>query len=171
MRITDVTIRKVPNGGPCIGIATIVFDYCFSLRDVRLIDAGGRRLLAMPSRKATVRCASCGEKCSREACFCGKCGVKLPPPPASDLPAHVDIAHPMTRDMRDYLEKEVWLAYDHQGPRGENEQTKSSGSSARMPGIDTQPDTQHFQASGLPRLYAPGRFGERSGTPLKYRCG
>lgn len=51
MKITDVQIRKVLTEGKLKAYATVTFDECFVLHNVKLIEGGKGVFVAMPSRK------------------------------------------------------------------------------------------------------------------------
>jgi stage V sporulation protein G len=51
MQITGVRIRKVPVGGKLQAYATVTFDECFVVHNVRIIDGSAGLFIAMPSRR------------------------------------------------------------------------------------------------------------------------
>ncbi|HNV33961.1 MAG TPA: septation regulator SpoVG [Bacillota bacterium] len=52
MDITDVRVRKVVTNSRMKAIATITFDDCFVVRDIKVIDGQDGLFVAMPSRKS-----------------------------------------------------------------------------------------------------------------------
>ncbi len=52
MDITDVRVRKVVTNSRMKAIATITFDDCFVVRDIKVIDGQNGLFVAMPSRKS-----------------------------------------------------------------------------------------------------------------------
>lgn len=52
MDITDVRVRKVITNSRMKAIATITFDDCFVVRDIKVIDGQEGLFVAMPSRKS-----------------------------------------------------------------------------------------------------------------------
>jgi stage V sporulation protein G len=52
MDITDVRVRKVITTSRMKAIATITFDDCFVVRDIKVIDGQNGLFVAMPSRKS-----------------------------------------------------------------------------------------------------------------------
>ncbi len=52
MDITDVRVRKVVTSSRMKAIATITFDDCFVVRDIKVIDGQNGLFVAMPSRKS-----------------------------------------------------------------------------------------------------------------------
>ena len=51
MQITDVKIRKTFTEGPMQAVASVTLDGVFVVHDVKVIAAGDRRFIVMPSRK------------------------------------------------------------------------------------------------------------------------
>jgi stage V sporulation protein G len=52
MDITDVRVRKVITNSRMKAIATITFDDCFVVRDIKVIDGQNGLFVAMPTRKS-----------------------------------------------------------------------------------------------------------------------
>lgn len=52
MDITDVRVRKVITSSRMKAIATVTFDDCFVVRDIKVIDGQNGLFVAMPSRKS-----------------------------------------------------------------------------------------------------------------------
>ena len=51
MKITDIRIRKVFDNGPMKAVVSVTFDDQFAVHDIKVIDAGGKNFIVMPSRK------------------------------------------------------------------------------------------------------------------------
>ena len=51
MKITEVKIHPVENGGRLKAYASIVFDDCFIVRDVKIIEGPDGFFVSMPSKK------------------------------------------------------------------------------------------------------------------------
>ena len=52
MKITDVRVRIAKSeGGKLKGVATIIFDSCFAVHDIKIIEGANGPFIAMPSRK------------------------------------------------------------------------------------------------------------------------
>lgn len=51
MQITDVKIRKFFEEGPMKAVASVTFDNCLAVHDVKVIYARDRFFIVMPSRK------------------------------------------------------------------------------------------------------------------------
>jgi stage V sporulation protein G len=113
--------------------ATLTFDHCFVVRNIKIIDGKSGLFVAMPSHKPKVTCTRCQYKHDVGGRYCSQCGnallagvaerppgVARPGHPeaggrtgeAADNPAHRDIAHPITMEFRQYLQQKVLAAYD-----------------------------------------------------------
>ena len=51
MEITSVNIRKTFDNEPLKAVMSVTFDDCLAVHDVKIINAGGRYFVVMPSRK------------------------------------------------------------------------------------------------------------------------
>ena len=51
MQITDIKVRKFFDEGPMKAIASVTFDDCLAVHDVKVIYARERYFIVMPSRK------------------------------------------------------------------------------------------------------------------------
>ena len=51
MEITDVKIRKVFNGQPLRAVMSITLDNCVAVHDVKIVYAGDKYFVVMPSKK------------------------------------------------------------------------------------------------------------------------
>ncbi len=51
MEITDVRIRKMDNSGKMKAIASITFDDCFVVHDIKVVEGESGLFVAMPSKK------------------------------------------------------------------------------------------------------------------------
>jgi len=121
MDITEVRISLRPDGGSrkLKAYATVTFDSCFVVRDMRIIEGKKGLFVAMPSRKVRVACTSCGHRNPTRSRYCNECGsdissVATPVPEEGSEPEHRDVAHPIKQEMRSYLEREVLSAYDNE---------------------------------------------------------
>ena len=104
--------------------ATVTFDNAFVVRNIKVIQGTNGVFIAMPSRKVKQPCPKCNFKNEMRAKFCNQCGGQLP---VSSRPAvaepnaqaeHKDIAHPITQQFREYLQKKVLDAYDSEVKKG-----------------------------------------------------
>lgn len=104
MEITETRIKLMDadQGGNArlIGFASITIDDMFVVRDLKIIDGAKGIFVAMPSRKLTDRCHSCGTKNHLRARFCNQCGSRLDENRAlrdveGHAKLHADVAHPI----------------------------------------------------------------------------
>ena len=51
MQITDIKIRKFFEEGPMKAIVSVTFDDAFAVHDIKVIHAGDKDFIVMPSRK------------------------------------------------------------------------------------------------------------------------
>ena len=94
MEITEVRVflRESPDK-KLKAYVTVTFDNVFVVRNIKVIQGSNGLFIAMPSRKVS----------SREA------GGEM---------QHRDIAHPITQQFREYLQKKVLEAYQHEVAKG-----------------------------------------------------
>jgi len=129
MEITEVRIALRDNLQTRLkAYATLTFDHCFVVRNVKIIEGKNGIFVAMPSRKPKVACTKCHYKNDLGSRFCGQCGAAMSrqtsqTPGAGDLEspeslAHRDIAHPITAEFREYLQKTVLAAYEAEKAKG-----------------------------------------------------
>lgn len=122
MEITEVRISLRPDGGnrKLKAYATVTFDNCFVVRDMRIIEGKKGLFVAMPSRKLRVPCPSCGHRNPTRSHYCNECGADISSvstPAAEEAGGeseHRDVAHPIKQEMRSYLEREVLAAYERE---------------------------------------------------------
>src|SRR4051795_6933900 len=91
---------------------SVTFDDAFVIRDLKIIEGTKGSFVAMPSRKLTDRCQSCGCKNHLRARFCNSCGSKLDENRATrDLDGgvklHADIPPPITPACREVIQTAV----------------------------------------------------------------
>lgn len=107
--------------------ATITFDNAFVVRNIKVIEGNRGLFVAMPSRKLKEPCPKCSYKNTVRSKYCNQCGNSLPPTEESlettgesqaevgirdRQGEHRDIAHPITLEFREYLQKKVLEAYE-----------------------------------------------------------
>ncbi|MBN1353856.1 MAG: septation protein SpoVG family protein [Candidatus Omnitrophica bacterium] len=121
MDITEVKI--ILKEGPdkkLKAYATLTFDNCFVVRNVKVIKGNKGLFVAMPSRKMREACPKCNYKNVIRSKFCNQCGSNLPVSAVKEVNAnqevrqseHRDIAHPITLECREYIQKKVLDAYE-----------------------------------------------------------
>ena len=85
IQITEVKISLKPNQEPLKAFASITFENCFVVHDLRVIKAKGKVFVAMPSKK--IKDANRVHE------------------------IHKDIAHPINKEMRQLIEDKVLEEY------------------------------------------------------------
>ncbi len=127
MEITE--IRAFIKEGPdkkLKAYTTVTFDNAFVVRNIKVIQGASGLFIAMPSRKVKTSCPRCSFKNEVGSRFCNKCGTQLPAEelkqPADAKTEHRDIAHPISKEFREYLQSRILEAYErelaHVGPAG-----------------------------------------------------
>ena len=121
MKVTEVRIfPKEGTDKKLRAFATVTFDDCFVVRDIKIIEGNKGYFVAMPSRRVKEPCSKCGHRNVVRSRFCNQCGGKLPeshvsPDLVSDphlLQAeHKDVAHPITVEFREYVQRIILEAY------------------------------------------------------------
>jgi stage V sporulation protein G len=126
MEITEIRVfLKDGQDKKLRAYTTVTFDNCFVVRNIKVIHSTNGLFMAMPSRKTKFACPKCNFKNEAGSKFCNHCGAKLPVQEQSLKPKdakadHRDIAHPVTKEFREYLQKKVLEAYDQQVAKGES---------------------------------------------------
>jgi len=117
--ITEVNIAlSGSNKERVVAFCSLVFDNCFVVKDIRLIEVNGVIIVAMPSRKITYHCPKCGLKNHLKSNFCNQCGVEFKERPKFSLKEsgeamlYADVAHPITLGYRNILVKTILDEYD-----------------------------------------------------------
>ena len=118
MKITEVRIFPKEGADKKLrAFATVTFDDCFVVRDIKIIEGNKGYFVAMPSRRVKEPCPKCGHRNVIRSFYCNQCGIKLPAPPIRDLDTqalqaeHKDVAHPITVECREYIQQAVLEAY------------------------------------------------------------
>ena len=118
MDITEVKIfMKEGQDKKLKAYATLTFDNMFVVRNVKIIEGTKGLFVAMPSRKIKEPCPKCNFRNTVRSKYCNNCGSALPmtehkmPAATAEHGAreseHKDIAHPITAECRDYIQKKV----------------------------------------------------------------
>ena len=123
MEITEVRIfPKEGANNKLRAYATITIDNVFVVRNIKIIEGKTGLFIAMPSRKIKEPCPKCNHKNTIHSKFCNECGAQLPEPAQHIAPTpeaehdlrqaeHKDIAHPITVQAREYIQKKILDAY------------------------------------------------------------
>ena len=119
MEITEIRVfLKEGQDKKLKGYTTVTFDNVLVIRNIKVIQGTEGLFIAMPSRKLKAACLKCHFKNEVGSRFCSKCGVSLPAVqhPESDdehdsKSLHRDLAHPITKEFREYLQGKILEAY------------------------------------------------------------
>jgi len=123
MEITEVRIfPRESEDRKLKAYATITIDNAFVVRNVKVIEGNKGLFVAMPSRKLREACPKCRFKNAIRSRFCNQCGAALPQAERrtedfKESPrqsGHRDIAHPITPECREYIQKKVLEAYSNE---------------------------------------------------------
>ena len=148
MEITEVRIfLKEGQDKKLKAYATLTFDKAFVVRNVKVIEGTKGLFVAMPSRRLKEPCPKCNFKNAVRSKYCNQCGGALPlytepklAQVSGDNPQrqseHRDIAHPITSDFREYIQKKVLVAYDVEKQGGSSRVTMSSASTDSRVSVD-----------------------------------
>ncbi len=123
MDITEVKVfMKEGQDKKLKAYATLTFDNMFVVRNVKVIEGTKGLFVAMPSRKLKEPCPKCNFRNAVRSKYCNNCGSGLPVTehkmPAAGIEhgaresEHKDIAHPITAECRDYIQKRVLEAFE-----------------------------------------------------------
>lgn len=126
MEITEVRVfLKDSPDKKLRAYVSVTFDNAFVVRNIKVIEGTTGLFIAMPSRKVKQPCLKCNFKNELRSRFCNQCGAQIV---VSVRPAqedtgnaqleHKDIAHPITQDFREYLQKKVLDAYAAEKAKG-----------------------------------------------------
>ena len=114
MEVTEVQVNLCDNSDERLrAYCAVIFDGCFVVHNVRVIEKADGLLVAMPSRKVTVKCSGCGFKNSIDSNFCSNCGHNMSAARKDhgETKIHFDIAHPINAECRQLIEQSVLAAY------------------------------------------------------------
>ena len=150
MDITEVKIfMKEGQDKKLKAYATLTLDNMFVVRNVKIIEGTKGLFVAMPSRKLKEPCPKCNFRNTVRSKYCNNCGSGLPmtehkvPAATAEHGAreseHKDIAHPITAECRDYIQKKVLEAYDRdkRSPSAPSSPSVSSVTAAPSPSAPT----------------------------------
>lgn len=118
MEITEVRVfLKDDEDKKLKAYVTVTFDNAFVVRNIKVIEGSSGLFIAMPSRRIKQPCPKCNFKNELRSKFCNQCGGQLPvnvqPLSSEDnrQAEHKDIAHPITQNFREQLQKKILDAY------------------------------------------------------------
>ena len=144
MEITEVKIfMKEGQDKKLKAYATLTFDNMFVVRNVKVIEGTKGLFVAMPSRKLKEPCPKCNFRNVVRSKYCNNCGSALPitehkmPMAGAEGGAreseHKDIAHPITAECRDYIQKKVLESFDKEKRSSSAQSVPSPASSQSAP--------------------------------------
>ena len=114
MEITDVRVRLASRKRDKVkAFASVTFDSCFVVRNIRLIEGNNGLFLAMPSEEARKSCPQCTSRIPVSSRFCPRCGAHLGDN-ITTIPKQSsrDLAHPINQETREYITSKVIDAYN-----------------------------------------------------------
>ena len=100
---------------------TITLDGVFVVRDLKIIEGKKGLFVAMPTFKIKKPCHECGNQNFLRSQYCSKCGKSLPQEDMNDnkVEEYKEIAHPITREARNYIQDTVLEAYQKELEKSE----------------------------------------------------
>ncbi len=118
MEITDVFVRLIRKPTDRLrAFCSVTFGGVFVVRDMKIVDGTNGLFVAMPSRRISSNCPRCRHRNDIGAKKCEACNAKL----HADSSAgegrnklYRDIAHPITTEFRETLQKTVLEAYEEE---------------------------------------------------------
>ncbi len=127
MKITEVKIFQKEEDDKLRAFATVTFDDCFVVRDIKIIEGSKGFFVAMPSRRVKEPCPKCHHRNIVRSRYCNQCGAHLEisdkfkterndhlesDEMKSRQSEHRDIAHPITAEFRELIQRAVLDAYE-----------------------------------------------------------
>jgi DNA-binding cell septation regulator SpoVG len=100
-----------------LAYGSFVLNGGFVVRECKIIRTDDGPFVAMPSRVKRQRCPDCQHKNPVTAKFCNECGEQLVPFVGDPTRAHVDVAHPISRECRELLSAAFLKQYDEETRR------------------------------------------------------
>ena len=110
----------------------MTFDNCFVVRNIKVIQSSNGLFIAMPSRKVKLSCEKCHFRNEAGSKFCNHCAAAIAPHESSNVRGedakaeHRDIAHPVTKEFREYLQTKVLEAYQKEAKEGGKQGDKTA---------------------------------------------
>lgn len=160
MEISEIRIKLMDDSMESrnerlLAFCSVTFDNMFVVRDLKIIEGTKGLFVAMPSRKLTDRCPTCGCKNHLRSRFCNNCGNRLNEERAPrDLDGraklHADVAHPINSSAREFVQGSILRSYAE-----ECERAKQPGYVCRYDEIDAGDYDENYDT------FAPAaRMGE-----------
>jgi len=120
MNITEVRVNMTANKDDRLkAFCSITIDNEFVVRDIKVIEGVGGHFVAMPSRKMSDHCQTCGCKNHLRAKYCNNCGKSLAKNRIKKdfkgrMKVHADIAHPINIECRKGIRARVLAAFEEE---------------------------------------------------------
>ena len=160
MVITEVRIKLMEDNSEnerLQAFCSVTFDDAYVVRDLKIIEGTKGSFVAMPSRKLTDRCPSCGCKNHLRARYCNQCGGKLDEDRATRdadgrVKLHADIAHPINSACREVIQTAVLKAF-----HAEKERSKQPGYVCTYDDFDSDYDGTTSYGQVVGEMNAPVR--------------
>lgn len=117
MNITEIRVKLTMDPRNKLrGYCSVTIDNAFVVRDLKIIEGAKGPFVAMPSRKLSDKCGSCGGKNGLAASYCNECGAQLdsnraPRDERGRAKLHADLAHPINSACRIELHRAVVRAF------------------------------------------------------------
>lgn len=170
MEITEVRIKLMEDSDDRLqAFCSVTFDDAFVVRDLKIIDGTNGPFVAMPSRKLTNHCHSCGSKNHLKAAYCNQCGARqrddrMLRDAEGRAKLYADIAHPINSACREMIQSRVIAEF-----RTEHERAKQPGYVSRYDDdYDDDVDAQSLMPHEERRtVAAPQPSGVPSGTHIQ----
>ena len=135
MEITEIRIiKKEDQSKKLRAFVNVTFDGCFVVRDMKVVEGSKGLFVAMPSRRLKSNCPKCGYKNNIGSRYCNHCAAEIPfqKDVSKDRKdsGHKDIAHPITLEFREKLQKAILEAYENQAKQASESAPKPSSKGA-----------------------------------------
>lgn len=116
VKLTEIkiTLNENRSNPTLLGFASITLDDQFAIRDIKILYSSqkGCRFLAMPSRRIMDNCPKCEKRNWVQAKYCNFCGIDMGEPEVGKRSdAYEDVAFPISRTVRDFIEAQVMQEY------------------------------------------------------------
>jgi stage V sporulation protein G len=117
MEISEIRVKLINNKDDRLkAFCSMTLDNQFVIRDIKVIEGVGGYFVAMPSRKMSDHCSSCGGKNHLRAKYCNNCGHQLSENRAHKdtkgrMKLHADIAHPINVECRQRIQERIVAAF------------------------------------------------------------
>jgi len=120
VEISEVKVKLMRNRSDRLkAFCSVTIDREFVIRDLKIIEGTNGMFVAMPSRKITDRCPTCGSKNHLKAKYCNECGGRLDENRSGRdadgrAKLHADIAHPINSACRERMQSRIVSAYEEE---------------------------------------------------------